>query len=471
MIIKTPPKHGFEASVPLVVVGAGAAGFCAALAAHEAGAQVVILERDSVPRGSTALSAGLIPAAGTRFQAAIGIDDDPALFAADLKRKAHGEADPALVELMARQAGPTVEWLAGRHGLPFSIVHDFDYPGHSARRMHGLPGRSGVELIDALRQAAEQCEIPLVVNAAVSALYAGADRTICGVDIVRPDGTRDSLCCDALILACNGYGGAPDLVARHIPEMRHASYFGHPGNRGDAVLWGEQLGAKLEHMSGYQGHGSVAHPHGILISWAVITEGGFQVNKGGARFSDESLGYSEQAAVVLAQPDGIAFDIFDERVASIARQFADFRLAEASGAVIEASTLEVLAARLNLPLPALVQSFAEAEDAKGGGKPDRFGRSFEGAAPLAPPFKAVKVTGALFHTQGGLAVDSSARVLDSNGKPLPNIFAAGGAAAGVSGSRASGYLSGNGLLTATVLGRIAGQAAAAKVRRRAPASA
>ena len=90
---------------------------------------------------------------------------------------------------------------------------------------------------------------------------------------------------------------------------------------------------------------------------------------------------------------------------------------------------------------------------------------------MAPPFKAVKVTGALFHTQGGLAVDRAARVLDTNGKPLPNIFAAGGAAAGVSGPRASGYLSGNGLLTATVLGRVAGQAAAALVKQRTPASA
>jgi fumarate reductase flavoprotein subunit len=85
---------------------------------------------------------------------------------------------------------------------------------------------------------------------------------------------------------------------------------------------------------------------------------------------------------------------------------------------------------------------------------------------LAPPFEAVKVTGALFHTQGGLAVDRAARVLDTNGKPLPNIFAAGGAAAGVSGPRANGYLSGNGLLTATVLGRVAGQTAAALVKQR-----
>jgi fumarate reductase flavoprotein subunit len=272
-------------------------------------------------------------------------------------------------------------------------------------------------------------------------------------------------------LACNGYGGAPDLVARHIPEMRHASYFGHPGNRGDAVLWGERLGAKLEHMSGYQGHGSVAHPHGILISWAVIMEGGFQVNKNGARFSDESLGYSQQAAVVLAQPDGIAFDVFDERIAAIARQFADFRQAEAAGAVIEAPTLGLLAARLNLPLPALTQCLAEIEEARRIGSLDRFGRRFAGATPLVPPFKAVKVTGALFHTQGGLAVDCAARVLDASKKPLPNIFAAGGAAAGVSGPCADGYLSGNGLLTATVLGRVAGQAAAASVLQKTPAGA
>jgi flavocytochrome c len=465
MNIKAVPEAGLRASAPIVIIGAGAAGLCAALSAHQAGVDVVVLERDSVPRGSTALSAGLIPAAGTRFQKALGIDDSVRLFASDIQRKAHGEADATIVDLVARQAGPIVEWLADHYGLPFSVVHDFDYPGHSARRMHGLPTRSGVELIDRLRQAAEETEIPLILNATASALYAGPDRAVCGVEITRPDGTQDSLGCAALLVACNGYGGAADLVARHIPEMRGATYFGHSGNRGDAVLWGEQLGAKLLHLSGYQGHGSVAHPHAVLVTWAVIMEGGFQVNTRGLRFSDESLGYSEQAAIVLAQPGGIAFDIFDERIAAIARQFADFQQGETSGAVIEASTIADLAQRLKLPPSPLAQSFAEAEATRSTGKVDRFGRSFAATAPLAPPFKGVKVTGALFHTQGGLAVNGSARVLDTNGDPLPNLFAAGGAAAGVSGSRASGYLSGNGLLTATVLGRIAGQSAADLARR------
>ncbi len=464
MTIKAIPAAKFAADASVVVIGAGAAGLCAALAARESGVDVIVLERDSLPRGSTALSAGLIPAAGTRFQRALGISDDAAQFASDIARKAHGESDPAVVERIAQEAGPAVEWLADRYGLPFSVVHDFDYPGHSARRMHGLPSRSGVELIDRLRHAADEHAVSLILNATVSALYADQQGRVSGVEVTRPDGERDQLGAGALVLSCSGYGGASDLVAEHIPEMRGALYFGHPGNRGDAVRWGDALGAKLQHMSGYQGHGSVAHPHGVLVTWAVIMEGGFQVNNAGVRFSEESRGYSEQAAIVLAQTDGVAFNIFDARIAAIARQFADFRQAEAGGAIVEAPTIADLALRLHLPAGVVTRTFAEVEALKAAGGKDRFGRSFAGSSPLSPPFKAVKVTGALFHTQGGLAVDAEARVLRRDGQRLPNLFAAGGAAAGVSGARASGYLSGNGLLTATVLGRIAGQSAARMVR-------
>jgi fumarate reductase flavoprotein subunit len=466
LTVKPVPAEGFATTIPVAIVGAGAAGLCAALAAHEAGAEVVVFERDPLPRGSTALSAGLIPAAATRFQRALGIGDSAEQFAADIRRKAHDEGSSAMAELVARESGPTIEWLADRYNLPFSLVHDFNYPGHSARRMHGLPSRSGAELIDRLHRAAEQADITIISDATVSALFADDQHAVRGVEVTRPDGSSDRIGCGALILACNGYGGAPDLVAKYIPEMRTAQYFGHPGNRGDAVLWGQALGAELLNMSGYQGHGSVAHPHAILISWAVVMEGGFQVNVLGERFSDESLGYSEQAAVVLKQPDGAAFDIFDERIAAIARQFEDFRQAEAAGAVITAASIEELAEQLKLPPKALDETFRHVENAKDGSTADPFGRSFAGVPHLTPPYKAVRVTGTLFHTQGGLAVDVEARVLNEQGMPLPNLFAAGGAAAGVSGSVASGYLSGNGLLTATVLGRISGASAAALAKSR-----
>jgi fumarate reductase flavoprotein subunit len=130
----------------VVIVGAGAAGLCAALRVAEAGVPVVVVERDRLPAGSTALSAGLIPAAGTRFQRAKGIADSAQLFAEDILSKAHGEADPSLVRVISEGAAPTVEWLADVYGFPLEIIDNFNYPGHSAFRMHGLPSRSGAEL-------------------------------------------------------------------------------------------------------------------------------------------------------------------------------------------------------------------------------------------------------------------------------------------------------------------------------------
>jgi fumarate reductase flavoprotein subunit len=90
---------------------------------------------------------------------------------------------------------------------------------------------------------------------------------------------------------------------------------------------------------------------------------------------------------------------------------------------------------------------------------DAFGRDFTTNPHLKPPYYAVKVTGSLFHTQGGLLVDANARVLRPDNSPLPNLYAGGGAARGVSGPSDWGYLSGNGLLSAVTLGRIAGRSA------------
>lgn len=453
-------NHPFDVTVPVAIVGGGAAGLCAALAAKEAGVEPVVFERDALPQGSTALSAGLIPAPGTAAQRASGIADSVEAFAADIQAKAHGEADPVVLRAVTEGAGPAIDWLSERHGLAFTVIADFSYPGHSARRMHGLASRSGAELIDRLRAAAEAAGIDIVTGAHVTGLVTTPEGRIRGLVVTRPDGSGERIGCDALVLACNGYGGNCSLVAEHIPALKDALYFGHPGNQGEAVLWGRALGAELRHMSGHQGHGSVAHPHGILISWAVVMEGGFQVNAEGRRFWNEAAGYSEAALAVLGQPGGIAVDIFDARIAGIARQFEDFRRAEAAGAVVQAESMDELATRLSIPPQVIRATLESVADLKRHGGRDAFGRDWSGVPQLESPYHAVKVTGALFHTQGGLAVDAAARVLRPGGDPLPNLLAAGGAAVGVSGPDASGYLSGNGLLTAVVLGRIAGAEAA-----------
>jgi fumarate reductase flavoprotein subunit len=330
--------------------------------------------------------------------------------------------------------------------------------------MHGTPRRTGQELMGFLLAAVERAGVDVMTEALVKSLYAAPDGRIAGLEIARPDGSREAIGCAALILACNGYGGNPELVRRFIPEMADALYFGHPGNRGDALLWGEALGGVGQDLGAYQGHGSVAAPHGILVTWALMSEGGFQVNREGRRFSNEHRGYSEQAVDVLAQPGGIAFDVYDERLHRLALQFEDYRAAEAHGAVRRAATIEGLATALDLPAAPLAATFAEIAEMAAGRRADPFGRDFTGKPPLAPPYCGVRVTGALFHTQGGLAVDTEARVLRQSGAPFPNLWAAGGAARGVSGPTVDGYLSGNGLLTAATLGAAAGRSAARRLR-------
>jgi len=449
--VASPPPV-FDLVVETLIIGAGACGMIAALAAHEAGQDVLLLEADAIPSGSTALSAGLIPAAGTCLQREAGIDDGPEAFAKDIQAKAHHENDDELVARMAATAPQVIDWLVETHGLPFTLVRDFDYPGHSKRRMHGLPTRSGRELIDALRARIEALDIPLICNRRATRLYA-TGATLEGARLSLPDGSCEDIGCDRLILACNGFGGNRAMVAHHMQDIADAVWFGHDGNRGEAISWGEALGARSRHLGAYQGHGNVAYPHGVLITWATITEGGVQVNISGKRFWNEAQGYSEAARAVLAQPGGVAWTIFDNRIASIARQFEDFKSAENQGALITADSFEILAAKAGLPTDAVAKTMS---DIPTDGR-DAFGRVWCPPA-LSPPFTAVKVTGALFHTQGGLDVEPrTGKVRRVAGGSFTNLYAAGGAACGVSGKGDSGYLSGNGLLAAVTLGFIAGR--------------
>lgn len=462
LLRERPTRVDLETEV--AIVGAGGAGLCAALSAREAGADVWLFERDPLPRGSTALSSGMIPAAGTRFQRARGIDDSPQHFARDLVAKNRGGANPLMVERLATAAAPTVEWLVDRWRVPLGLVEGFLYPGHSRPRMHAPPSRTGEELVASLLRAVEEAGATLVTEARVEALLVelapdGAIRGVAGV-AVRRGRSLETVAAKAVVLACCGFAGSPELVRRFIPEIAHAPYHGHPGNEGDALRWGEALGAALADLDAYQGHAALAVPHGILISWAIIMEGGIQVDSTGARFADETEGYSEQAARLLGRPGGVGWILFDARLLALARSFADFREAEALGAVRAAADVTALAAATGLPPAALHATIAEVQACARGERRDRFGRDFTAKPPLSPPFHAVKVSPALFHTQGGLEVDPDGRVLRPDGTPILGLLAAGGAARGVSGPGAAGYLSGNGLLSAVVLGRLAGAAAA-----------
>ena len=149
----------FDISVPVAIVGAGAAGLVAALSLADAGIAPMVLERDKIPRGSTGLSSGMIPACGTRIQAKKGVDDSVEILTSDIVEKARGEVDLKLVAAICRASGPTIDWLVETHGIDLSLVDGFLYPGHSRLRMHAPPSRQGLNLIGNLTFAAEKAGI------------------------------------------------------------------------------------------------------------------------------------------------------------------------------------------------------------------------------------------------------------------------------------------------------------------------
>ena len=158
--------------------------------------------------------------------------------------------------------------------------------------------------------------------------------------------------------------------------------------------------------------------------------GAILLNREGKRFVDEAIGPSDLAAVVLAQPGGRALEVFDKRIHDVAIKQGPYREAWEAGEVKVVDDL----AELGLPSvpPEMLAKFER-------------------------PLYAAWVTGALAHTQGGLAVDARARLVRPDGTAIEGLFAAGGAAAGLAGRGGEGYLPGNGLAQSFALGLIAGE--------------
>jgi fumarate reductase flavoprotein subunit len=454
--------RGGPADVDVLVIGAGACGLAAAIAAHDAGAGVAVVEKLDRPGGNSSLSTGSVPAAGTRFQRDAGIADSSERFIDDLMRTGGPTDCPHLVRRLVETSAATVEWLADRVGARIALVTAYKHVGHSVPRLHAPASRRGQDLVDDLLAAVERRGIPLAVGNAATALVTDANGGAIGADI-DANGERHRIIARKTVLAVNGFAGNRDLVARFCPEISGAQYFGARGSTGEAVLWGEALGAALGNIGAYQGYAAVADPHGSLLSWTTIEKGGIIVSGAGRRFGDESAGYSGYTPNVMAQ-GGPCFAIFDQKIFDVAALEEEFVELADYGGVKKADTPAALAKLHGLDPAAVTATVESYNRAARGDEPDAFGRRDFALAPLTGTLYICRVVPGLFHTQGGLMVDGDGRVLRPNGRPIANLFAGGGAAAGLSGrAGAGGYASGNGLLSAIGLGRLAGLAAAQEV--------
>jgi fumarate reductase flavoprotein subunit len=419
-----------DMEVDVLIIGAGGCGLSAAIAAHDDGAQVAIVEKRDQPGGNTALSTGSIPGAGSRFQKAANIVDSPEVLIADLERIAGRHELSDVSDKLSRISAELCEWLVDRVPARMSLITDYCHVGHTVPRLHAPASRRGQDLMDDLLAGVHNRDIPLAVGNPVQSLITSANGEVTGALIGGKGVESTRIHAGKVILACNGFAANRDLVKEFCPEIAGAEYFGALGSQGEAVQWGRELGAGLANMGAYQGYAAVAYPHGSLLSWTTLEKGGILVNSRGERFGNEDIGYSGYARLVLGQQTEV-FAIFDDRIKAIADKEDEFRELVNLGGIKPANNIETLASHFKLPLETLTHTLNAYNQAAQGQASDAFGRSKFALAPLQSGYWICRVTPGLFHTQGGLAIDTEGRVLKKDGTPIPNLFAGGGAAGGV----------------------------------------
>jgi fumarate reductase flavoprotein subunit len=438
----------------LIVIGAGGCGLMAALVAARKGATVLVLEKTDKSGGGTAFSSKGIRASGSRRQREAHIDDSPELYARDILNRNNNESDAELTRCLTETSGRVADFLTDVAGIQFELG-EFAF-GHSARRSHSW--KENKAITDFLYEAVQREEnVRVRFSTPVRALRQDGSGAVTGV--VTDDG---ELGARKVILASGGFGASAELLSRHIPKAADIPFPGHHGSTGDGIKMGVAIGAVTEHMAAFQPYPAYLGPGKRAVPPEVALSGGIMVDVGGKRFVDETRYPGGLGTKMLELAGKQAYEIFDERIYRLhaigPRGLADLLDA---GLLQTASTIAALANTLGIDARGLDQTVQEYNRAAASGEKDALGRALP--QPFNPPYYGIKVTVALYHTQGGLKVNSHGQVLRADGSIIPNLYAGGGVAAGVSGKGLEGYLPGNGLLVSLGLGMRAAEHAVASL--------
>lgn len=431
----------------VLVVGAGGCGLMAALVASEAGAEVLVLEKTDSAGGGTALSHRGLRAAGTRYQREAGVEDSPARYTTEIMGRNSSTADRTVVEALTGVSARMVEYLADVTGVRFEL-DEFTF-GQTVSRSHVWHDKPITDyMLDAIES---RPSVTVRYSTPVESLLLWGDE----VAGVRADGVE--LTAGSVVLASGGFGASEAMVCTYIPHAAGVAHPGHEANVGEGIQMALEAGAALDHMDSFQPYPAHVGPGKRGVPPGVITSGGIVVDRRGRRFVDETR-YPGGLARAMLDIGGRAFEIFDLEVYLEHRDETgdrSLRDMERTGDLLRGESVGELAASLGIETRALSQTLDRYTQAAGG--TDEFGRTV--GRVLDPPFYGIAIQVAMYHTQGGVRVDRHARVLRKDGSVIPNLYAGGGVAVGVSGGGMDGYLPGNGLLASLGLGFIAGEAA------------
>jgi tricarballylate dehydrogenase len=491
-------QHRTDAETDVVVVGGGNAGFSAAHAAAERGRRVVLLEKGE-PRqagGNSFFTAGAVRIVhGGLPDVADLLDPDdrhahtvlppyPAEeFTTDMAKVTGGRNDPALTEVLVRESQDTLRWLHGK-GLRYRLMYERQaYPDAQGRQVFwgGLAVGStggGVGLIEQHTEAAEKAGVEIRHGVGAHELVRDGSR-IRGVTWRNAAGRTGSLTSESVVLAAGGFEANAELRRRHLGGgWERARVRGTPLNTGDMLT--AALAAGAARYGDWGSCHSVAwdawHPEneGNRELTNRLTRGGYPlgivVNKRGERFLDEGADfrnytYAEYGARILAQPDGLAFQVFDATTRPLLRA-EEYDMPGAS--VVVGQTLDELAKGMGVDAGTLTRTVTAFNDSIDQSVPldvaVKDGRAARvhppksnWAIPLeSPPYYAFPVTCGITFTFGGLRADTHGRVLDEHDAPIPGLFVCGEMLGGLFSGN---YPGGTGLTAGAVFGRRAGSLA------------
>lgn len=472
----------------IVVVGAGIAGLCAAISAAEAGAEVEIVDRaPKDERGGNSqwteayLRMKSDQEVSDDFEESLitngSANPDPTVVASYATGydswpsyvRAHASADPDVVSFFANEVPPTLGWLKAM-GLRFESLPIY-HLAMSAPRIAAVGG--GAAMVACLNDRLHEASLSVTYETTVVGLEFDGDGAISGVVLVDPDRRSALVPCDAVILASGGFEGNSEMLSRYMgPGARYLRPVAPGGyfNRGECIQMALDAGAAAAGDYTLY-HAEPLDPRSRQAEAVVfVYNHGILVNKDARRFTDEAPGYSDVhyegiCHRISEQRDGIAYAIFDHTIEDVPnwRKIVRSELPPVMG-----QTIEELAEKLGLEPEALVDTVVQFNAACGSGHFDPlvldgrstkslFPRKTHWARPLATsPYFAYPVVPGIVFTFGGLKTDSNARVMDSSGRPMPGLFAAGETV----GLFFKNYSGATSVLRSAVFGRTAGRVAA-----------
>lgn len=424
--------------VDVAVVGGGIAGISAGIAAREAGADVLLLEKAPRERrgGNTAFSDAQIrlPHTADEFSP---ITTTPEDMIDDFMRLTRGRANRDLIEILAHRAAETVGWLTER-----GVGWEPGFPHTATYRRRPRGGGKG--LLDALYPHAEAIGVDVRYDTAARELIQDERGRIVGVRALSPDGFVDVYAAGGVILACGSYQANVEMRTRYLgPWAEHLTVRGSRYNTGEGLQMALAIGAQPAGQWGDY-HSAAIDANSPIIEGGVtaiyIYQLGIIVNMEGRRFLDEGEDFRDNTYVAFSkqmvqQPGGKCFCVLDQQAR---RDPAWNRGVRTITPPHEADTLEELARLMGVPAVSFLQTVREynhAVDRQAPFDPDRRdGKAATGlyppksnwALPIEePPFLAFGVTGGITFAFGGLKTDTSARVIDTTDRVIPGLYAAG----------------------------------------------